>query len=347
MTRFEYLDALRNALEAAGLPSDVAARTVADYEKRIFDASAAGQREDDIMAGLEDPKQVAESLRAEREGKSQNGKSALVVTAPRPMPENHPPRTAAGVLSSFLGLMVFNLFLIIPAAAYVGLLIGAFALSLACYVGGIAITGASVAGVNQLSLADPFNHVYFDRPEAIEDMRHHDGRTVVNIGEDGIHVEADGKLIHVVPPGAKSATATVSVGSAASTSASASMSAPAASAGATPDTSVSTTVDIGPKGIIVKDGGNTDVDAGDVHGKIVDLDLPGVHIHNHDADIDHDAFTIGTDFISASQPVQIGVGIGIILAGIVGFLLCLTITRYTWLGVIKLAQLEFGVLRGA
>ena len=48
MTRFEYIAALRSALE--GLPPEVIERTVAEYEKRIFDASAAGQAEDEIIA---------------------------------------------------------------------------------------------------------------------------------------------------------------------------------------------------------------------------------------------------------------------------------------------------------
>ncbi|HEX8954971.1 MAG TPA: DUF1700 domain-containing protein [Burkholderiaceae bacterium] len=327
MTRFEYIAALRSALE--GLPPEVVDRTVAEYEKRIYDASAAGQNEDEIIAGLGDPQQVADDLRAQYAPKAPD-----VVVAP---PQAHvvpPSQRPAGVIRmffSFVGLMVFNLFLVIPAIAYAGLLIGAFAMSLACYLGGIAVTGASVAGVNQLSLAEPFHHVYVDKPGAIEDMRHHDGRTVVNIGESGVHVETGDKRIHVLPASA----VTAETGSA-STPATAPVQ----------DGDHNTSVDIGPKGIVVKDEGAKG-DKAVTDDEDVDVDMPGLHIHNHDADADRNTVTLGTDFISASQPVQVGVGIGIILAGIVGFLLCLTIARYTWLGVVKLAQMEFGVLRGA
>lgn len=327
MTRFEYIEALRKALE--GLPPDVIARTVADYEKRIYDASAAGQSEDEILAGLEDPQQVADSLRA-----PPAPKLPAVATAPQPNP-NHSRAAAQGPASalrmavSFVGLMVFNLFLIVPAIAYAGLLIAAFAVSLACYVGGIAMTGASVAGVNQFSLDEPFDHMNFHKPDVVTDLRSRDGRTMVKIGENGIHVEAGDKRIHVEPRTTGDAPMAAANAGSASASASTPSSTPADG---------NTTVDIGPKGIVVKDG-NDESD--------VDIDIPGLHIHDNDMDIDKGSFTLGTDFISESRPVQVSVGIGIILAGIIGFLLCLAVARYTMLGIARLAQLEFSVLRGA
>ena len=350
MTRFEYIEALRKALE--GLPPEVIARTVAEYEKRIFDASAAGQSEDEILAGLEEPQQVADRLRAPPAPKLPVV-ATVAAAQPRSAPASQAPASVLRAVFSFLGLMVFNLFLIVPAIAYAGILIAAFAISLACYVGGIAMTGASVAGVNQISLAEPFHHVYVDKPEAIVDSRSRDGRTVVNIGESGIHVETGDKLIHVVPqatPGDAVAVANAGAGSA-SASASASAAA-AASASGSSSVSVSasdghsTTVDIGPGGIIVKDGVPDDAKA-ENDDEDVDIDMPGLHIHNRDIDVDHNTVSLGSDFISESRPVQIGVGLAVTLAGILGFLLCLVVARYTLLGIVRLAQLEFGMLRGA
>ncbi|HEX7640799.1 MAG TPA: DUF1700 domain-containing protein [Burkholderiaceae bacterium] len=328
MTRFEYIAALRSALE--GLPPEVVERTVAEYEKRIHEASAAGRNEDEIIAGLGDPQQVAEDLRAQHAPKT----PAAVAPPPQAhtVPPSQRPGSAVRMFFSFVGLMVFNLFLVIPAIAYAGLLIAAFAVSFACYLGGIAVTGASVAGVNQLSLDEPFHHVYLDKPGAIDDMRHHDGRTVVNIGERGVHVETGDKRIHVVPASA----VTTETGSASTPAA-----APA------PESDHNTSVDIGPKGIVVKDEGSKDDEAETNDDEDMDVDMPGLHIHNRDVDAGHNTVMLGTDFISSSQPVQVGVGIGIIFAGIIGFLLCLTIARYTWLGVVRLAQMEFSVLRGA
>jgi uncharacterized membrane protein len=329
MTRFEYLTALRSALE--GLPPEVIERTLAACEQRIHEASAAGRSEDEILASLEDPQKVADDLRAEHAPKV----PAVISAAPsQNAPALRGPVSALRMFFSLIGLSVFNLFLIGPAIAYASLLIAAFAVSLACYAAGIAITGASLSGVNQVALAGPFHHVYFDKPEQIADLRHHDGRTTVNIGETGIHVETGDKLIHVVP-------STVAATQAGAPSAGASAASAAAS---TPATDHNTVVDISPNGVIVKDGGDRDVKASDDD---VDVDLPGLHIHNSDVDVDHGAVSLGTDFISESQSVQVGVGIGIIFTGVIGFLLCLTILRYTWMGVLKLAQLEFGVLRGA
>lgn len=329
MTRFEYIAALRTALE--GLPPEVVERTVAACEQRIHDASAAGQSEEDILASLEDPQQVAADLHA-----AHAPKLPAVVVQPNTSQAQTPPsaRGPVGALRMFfslIGLMIFNLFLIGPAIAYCGLLIGAFGISLACYTAGIAITGASISGVNQVSLAGPIEHVTFDKPEQIADARHHDGRTSVEIGEKGIHVEAGNKLIHVVPASmAVTQAAPASVGASASTSAG----------------DHDTVIDIGPNKVIVKDGGERDVNVND-DDEDVDLDLPGVHVHHRGLDVDDGVVSLGTDFISESQPVQVGIGIGIILAGVLGFLICLTILRFTWMGVLKLAQLEFAVLRGA
>ncbi len=327
MTRFEYIEALRKALE--GLPPEVVARTVAEYEQRIHDASAAGQSEDEILAGLEDPQQVADKLHAE--------------LAPKPpaVTAAQGPASVFRMAASFVGLMVFNLFLIIPAIAYAGLLIAAFAVSLACYVGGIAMTGASVAGVNQFSLDEPFDHMSFHKPDAIADLRSHDGRTVVDIGEKGLHVEAGDKLIHIGPQPHVGNAETQAVAQADTASASASV-----SSSSMPGDATGTTIDIGPQSIIVKDGVPKDARTGHDEGD-VDVDIPGLHIHDNDADFDKGSFTLGTDFFSESRPVQIGIGIAITMAGIISFLLCLVIARYTLLGIARLAQLEFGLLRGA
>lgn len=328
MTRFEYIAALRSALE--GLPPDVIERTVAACEQRIHDASAAGQSEDDILASLEDPQKVAADLHA-----AHAPKLPAVVTAPQAHTTTpaRGPASALRMFFSLIGLMVFNLFLIGPAIAYAGLLIAAFAISLTCYLGGVAVTGASLTGINQVSLAGPLKHVSFDEPDEVADMHHHDGRTRVNIGEAGVHVETGSTRVHVVP-------ASLAVTQASTVPASAT---DAASKTGTGDDTV---VDIGPKGVVVKDDGGRDVFVDDDDDN-TDVDMPGLHFHRRDAGFDHNIVSLGTDFISESQPVQVGVGIGIIFAGIISFLLCLAILRYTLLGVVKLAQLELGVLRGA
>jgi hypothetical protein len=41
------------------------------------------------------------------------------------------------------------------------------------------------------------------------------------------------------------------------------------------------------------------------------------------------------------------IGVGLTLLGIIGFLLCLTISRYSVLGLFRLAEMEFAVLKNA
>lgn len=369
MTRFEFIEGLKQAL--TGLPPEVIARTVADYERRIFEASAAGQSEEEILAGLGNPQQIADNLRAEMAPKV----PAVVMPAPVP-PAARGPVNFVRAFFSFIGLMLFNLFLVVPVTVYAALLFAAYVMSLGFFGGGIALTASAVSGVNQIVLNEPFHHVRVQR-SAGESGTHSivakgDGdHMVVNIGENGVHVEtnADARLVSASSKikdamGEKTASASAGATSAASaTSAAGASASPAASSAdkrAAPEPKEHTVVDIGPNGVTIdsKDGAHSGEGSGKLflHGHDgdeedaddnVNIDMPGLHLHNGDFDSDESVLSLGTDFISASRPVQVGVGIGIILAGIIGFLLCLVVTRYSLLGLYRLAQMEFAVLRGA
>ena len=129
MTRFEYIDALRQAM--SDLPPDVIAATAAEYERRISDASAAGQREDDIIESLGDPQKIAAERRA-----SPQPKTFQKDKAPANSPANF-----ARMFFSFVGLMIFNVFLLVPAIVYSALLFASYVVAIACYAGGIMVTG--------------------------------------------------------------------------------------------------------------------------------------------------------------------------------------------------------------
>jgi hypothetical protein len=85
------------------------------------------------------------------------------------------------------GLLVFNLFMAIPAAVVASLLVAVYACALGFYVSGIAITASGLAGANELVLNNPLHRVEImesgERRETTEP-----GRTRVSIGEQGIHV---------------------------------------------------------------------------------------------------------------------------------------------------------------
>ncbi len=204
MTRFEYIDALRQALQ--GLPDDIIARTIAEYEKRIFDASASGYSEDEIMNRLASPQKVADDVRA-----AQAPKVPVVVEAPAgPLPQGTPPAAPRGPVSavrmffSLVGLMIFNLFMIGPTIAYMCLVFAAFVVSLACYGGGIIMTAGSMAGVNQLSWNEPMHRFHMhnaheDGPVTIS-ARDGDDHTVIRVGDKGVHIEAEARP-HLVVAG--------------------------------------------------------------------------------------------------------------------------------------------------
>ena len=82
------------------------------------------------------------------------------------------------MLLSALGLGIFNLFMVAPAAVIGALLICVYAGALTFYVGGIAITASGLAGSNELVLGAPL------RAFGLDDAN----RTRISISENGIQV---------------------------------------------------------------------------------------------------------------------------------------------------------------
>ena len=366
MTRFEYIDALRQAL--TGLPDDVIAKTVAEYEKRIFDASASGYSEDEIMNRLNSPQKVADDVRAAQAPKL----PAVIEVPPTPLPSGAPaaaasrgPVSAVRMFFSLVGLMIFNLFMIGPTIAYLSLLFAAFVVSLACYGGGIIMTAGSMAGVNQLAWNEPMHRFHMhnsheDGPVTIS-AQDGDDHTVIRVGDKGVHIEAEARP-HIILAGAQLAPSapaapgapTAPAAPAAPAAKGAAGTKPAASASAvgpaTPATD-RTVIDIGPAGVRIEDhNGNVSRDSWDREesdDENVNIDIPGLHIHNGDFDSEEHVISLTPDFFNISPSAMIGLGISLIFAGILGFLLCLVVTKYSVIGLVRLAQMEFAVLRGA
>lgn len=168
MGKLEYLDALKRAM--LGLPPETQAKTLAWYEQRFVDGTAAGRPEKDVAEELGDPRKVAVSLRA-----------SVHMDA---FKEKKSPVNVLRMIASGAGLLVFNLFMAIPAAVYAALLVALYAAALSFYVSGIAITASGLAGANELVLNGPFHQV-----EISDDGRERSRvQTRVSIGENGIHV---------------------------------------------------------------------------------------------------------------------------------------------------------------
>ena len=171
MGKLEYLDALKRAM--LGLPPELQARTLAWYEQRFVDGAAAGRLETDIARELDDPKKVALTLRAN---------SHMAAFAEQKNPAN-----LLRLCVSVVGLLIFNLFMVIPAAVFGSLLAALYVTALAFYVGGIAITASGLAGASELVLDGPLRHVSFGDGGAGERVR-----TRISISETGIEIDDAG-----------------------------------------------------------------------------------------------------------------------------------------------------------
>jgi len=62
-------------------------------------------------------------------------------------------------LGSLIGLVLFNLFMVIPAAVYASLLAAVYISAFAFYIGGIALVSSGLSGQNELALEGPLRHV--------------------------------------------------------------------------------------------------------------------------------------------------------------------------------------------
>lgn len=167
MGKTEFLDALKRAMP--GLPPATQAKTLAYYEQRFVDGAALGRSEADVASELDDPSRIAMTLRASTH--------EAAMAPPPPLAANRP----AGVLRMLLsavGLGIFNLFMVAPAAVVGALLLCVYAGALSFYVGGIAITASGLAGANELVLQAPL------RAFGVDDVN----RTRISITEAGIQV---------------------------------------------------------------------------------------------------------------------------------------------------------------
>ena len=262
MGKLEYLDALKRAM--LGLPPELQAKTLAWYEQRFVDGAAAGRSETDIARELDDPKKVALTLRAN--------------THMAAFAEQKNPANLVRLCASVLGLLVFNLFMLIPAAVFGSLLAALYISALGFYVGGIAITASGLSGANELVLDGPLRHVSIDdgEPERV--------RTRISISETGITVDdAD------PPPADETAN----------------------EAGVDPDSADTSRVVRG---------------AERVAGSSV---------------------RISTDMDEDSRMTQTVLGLGMVLGGIVLFLVSIVVTRYAALGVKRYVQMNISLLRSA
>lgn len=297
MNKLEYISALKAAL--AGLPPEVINDMISAYEMRFIEGASIGRSEQEICAGLDQPEVVAARLRQladaapAQTGASQDngsathtnhtnaGSAAFAAQAKTKLPGSGP-----RLFFSWVGLSLFNCFMLFPAFVFVMLLFASYMSSFAFLVGGSALTAASMANVNMVTLDGAFKNMH-RRHIKIED----EGEAVViDTGKDGIHI-TDGK-----------------------------------------DAASADGVHVGKDGVHIVDGkdsvhvsgGSVQVSSG---GKVTD--------------------DIRLDLNKGERVPAFFSGIGIILGGILLFLLNLVITKYSFIGLKRYAMLNYTILKNA
>ena len=168
MNKQDYLDSLRRAL--AGLPPDLVAKTLDYYEQTFIEGAAAGRSEHEIAEDLGDPKKIALTLRSS--------------THRQAFEQKKTPVNLLRLLVSLVGLAIFNLFMVVPAAVYAALLAALYAVGLSFYLAGIAITASGLSGANELVLDGPLRHVFIQDDEGGERRE-----TRITIGDTGIEID--------------------------------------------------------------------------------------------------------------------------------------------------------------
>ncbi|PKB20215.1 DUF1700 domain-containing protein [Janthinobacterium sp. 64] len=171
MNKQDYLDALRRAL--AGLPPDLVAKTLDYYEQTFIEGAAAGRSEHEIADDLGDPKKIALTLRSS--------------THRQAFEQKKTPVNLLRLLVSLVGLAIFNLFMVVPAAVYAALLATLYAVGLSFYLAGIAITASGLSGANELVLDGPLRHVFIHDDDGGEGGERRETR--ITIGDTGIEID--------------------------------------------------------------------------------------------------------------------------------------------------------------
>jgi hypothetical protein len=86
------------------------------------------------------------------------------------------------LLVSAVGLAIFNLFMVVPAAVFGALLTALYACAVAFYFAGIVVTASALAGTNEFVFNQPMRHV------VINDDDGRRGEATVTIGPNGVQV---------------------------------------------------------------------------------------------------------------------------------------------------------------
>ncbi|MBO9725802.1 MAG: DUF1700 domain-containing protein [Novosphingobium sp.] len=121
MTRNEFIRRLKAGLK--GMPQDVVAEIVADYEEHFEAGSAEGRSEQEVAAALGDPGRLARELRFEAGFRNwESGRS---------------PASAWSAILAFMGLATIDILILLPIVLPVlGVMFGLYVATLIAFLAG-------------------------------------------------------------------------------------------------------------------------------------------------------------------------------------------------------------------
>src|SRR5450830_152396 len=306
MGKTDCLDALKRAM--AGLAPAVQAKTLAYYEQRFVDGVAAGRSEQEVAAELDAPARIAMTLRASSHMAAFEQKKN--------------PASFLRMLVSGLGLAIFNLLMVVPAAVYFSMLLALYATAFGFYIIGIATTASGLAGANELVLSRPFGIVLAGDRDGSDRI----GQTHVSISESGIQIFNDKARDSPYAGDAEQAAHDARLAAA---DAVAKARDAAANAG---------------------DAAADAADAVEERSRNADADFarprPVAVIRRAEAMAGR-AIRITTDVDARSRTTQTAFGLAMVVGAILLFLLSLVLSKYTMIGLKRYVQMNLSLLKGS
>jgi hypothetical protein len=199
-----------------------------------------------------------------------------------------------------VGLVIFNLFMVVPAAVYAAVVTAMYISGLVFYLSGVVITAGGLSGSDEVKIDGPLRHII---SSAITLDGGDELPTRVTIGEEGIRIITDRAELEKRREAASEAQAAANDAAEAADRASESIETDPIDALASKAASRAEAV---------------------VSNKIAKV----------------------SESSDESRATQVFVGIGLVLGGILLLLLCLAITRYTFIGIRRYIEMNIALLKG-
>lgn len=176
MNKTEYLNLLQHEMQDLAVATQE--QLLRETQEKFRQGEANGKTEAEICEQIPHPRVVAAQARA----------SARFQTLKKDFSLGN----FFGLLISLIGLMIFNLLMIVPAFAYSILLFASYLGSLAVWGAGVGVLAASMSGVPEVQFKGGPHHVH-TRNHHGYDVQHFGARNVrVDVSENGIVIDKEG-----------------------------------------------------------------------------------------------------------------------------------------------------------